>query len=88
MWRWRVGLIMLVAGSLLSTSTPAFASPGRKVGPPPTPPGQAVESPGEAEGRYVGPVETAPGQAEEKSKKPKKGKQKEYAKQHPPAGRT
>jgi 2-keto-4-pentenoate hydratase/2-oxohepta-3-ene-1,7-dioic acid hydratase in catechol pathway len=82
MWRWRIGLIMLVAGSLLSTGTPAFVGPGRKVGPPPTPPGQAVDSPGEAEGRHVGPVETAPGQAKEK---PKKGKQKVHAKQHPPA---
>jgi hypothetical protein len=81
MWRWRIGLIMLVAVSLLWTGTHAFAGPGRKVGPPPAPPGQGVESPGEVEGRHVGPVETAPGQAKEQ---PKKGKQKGYAKPHPP----
>jgi hypothetical protein len=81
MRRWRIGLLMLVAVSLFWAGMPAFAGPGRKVGPPPAPPGQAVESPGEAEGRHVGPAETAPGQAKEK---PKKGKQKGHAKQHPP----
>jgi hypothetical protein len=81
MWRLRIGLIMLVAISLLWTSTPVFSSPGRKVGPPLTPPGQEVESPGTAGGRDVGPVETAPGQAKEQ---PKKGKQKGHTKQHPP----
>ena len=74
---------MLVVISLLWTGTLAFAGPGRKVGPPTTPPGQAVESPGTAEGRHVGPVETAPGQAKEQ---PKKGKQKGHTKQHPSAG--
>jgi hypothetical protein len=82
MWRLRVGLIMLVAISLLWNGTPAFAGPGRKVGPPLAPPGQAVESPGKAEGRHVGPVETAPRQGKEQ---PKKGKQKGHAKPHPPA---
>lgn len=82
MSRWRIGLIMLVAVNLLWTGPPAFAGPGRKVGPPPEPPGQADESPGKAEGRHVGPAETPPGQAKEK---PKKGKQKGHAKQHPPA---
>jgi hypothetical protein len=82
MWRLRIGLSMLVAISLLSTGTPAFAGPGRKVGPPLTPPGKATESPGKAEGRHVGPVETAPGQAKDQ---PKKGKQKGHAKQHPPS---
>jgi hypothetical protein len=82
MWRWRIGLIMLVAVSLVWTGTPAFAGPGRKVGPPPQPPGQVEESPGKAEGRHVGPVETAPGQAKDK---PEKGKQKGHGKQHPPA---
>ena len=43
--------------------------------------GQAEESPGKAEGRHVGPAETAPEHAKEK---PKKGKQKGHAKQHPP----
>jgi hypothetical protein len=84
MWRLRIGLIMLVAISLVWIGTPAFAGPGRKVGPPSAPPGQAVESPGEVEGRHVGPVETAPGQAKEQ---PKKGKQKGHAKPHlPPRG--
>jgi hypothetical protein len=78
MWRWRSGLLMLVAISLVWTGTPAGAGPGRKVGPPSIPPGQAVESPGEVEGRRVGPVETAPGQAQEQ---PKEGKQKGHAKQ-------
>jgi hypothetical protein len=82
MWRWRIGLIVLVAVSLVWTGTPAFAGPGRKVGPPPEPPGQAEESPGKAEGRHVGPVEMAPGQAREK---PNQGKQKGHAKQLPPA---
>jgi hypothetical protein len=54
---------------------------GRKVGPPPAPPGQVVESPGEAEGRHVGPAETAPVQAKEQLNK---GKQRGHAKQHPP----
>jgi hypothetical protein len=82
MWRLRIGPIMLVAISLLRIGALAFAGSGRKVGPPLVPPGQAVESPGNAEGRHVGPVETAPGQAKEQ---PKKGKQKGHAKQHPPA---
>jgi hypothetical protein len=82
MERLRIGLIMLVAISLVWTGTPAFAGSGRKVGPPTTPPGQAVETPGPAEGRHVGPVEAAPGQANEQ---PKKGKQKGHTKQHPPA---
>jgi hypothetical protein len=82
MWGLRIGLIMLVAISVLWTGTPAFAGSGRKVGPPSAPLGQAVESPGKAEGCHVGPVETAPGQAKEQ---PKKGKQKGHAKQHPPA---
>jgi hypothetical protein len=82
MWHWRIGLIMLVAVSLVWTGTPAVAGPGRKVGPPSAPLGQAEESPGQAEGRHVGPVETAPGQAKDQ---PKKGKQKGHAKQHPPA---
>jgi hypothetical protein len=81
MWRLRIGLIMLLAIGLLWTGTPAFAGPGRKVGPPLTPPGQAVETPGKAEGRHVGPVETAPGQTKDQ---PKQGKQKGHAKQHPP----
>jgi hypothetical protein len=84
MWYLRIGLIMLVAISLVWTGTSAVAGPGRKVGPPSAPPGQAVESPGEVEGRHVGPVETAPGQAQEQ---PKKGKQKGHAKPHlPPRG--
>ena len=82
MERLRISLIMLVAISVLWTCTPAFAGPGRKVGPPTTPPGQAVETPGKAEGRHVGPVETAPGQAKDQ---PKKGKQKGHAKPHPSA---
>jgi hypothetical protein len=82
MWYWRIGWIMLVVIGLLWTGTPAFAGPGRKVGPPSAPPGQAEESPGKAEGRHVGPVETAPGQAKDQ---PKQGKQKGHAKQHPPA---
>ena len=65
MGRWRIGLIMLVAVTLLWSGPPAFAAPGRKVGPPPAPPGQAEESPGKAEGRHVGPVETAPGHAKQ-----------------------
>jgi hypothetical protein len=81
MWRLRIGLSMLVAISLLGSGMSAFGSPGRKVGPPTGPPGQAVESPGKAEGRHVGPVETALGQAKDQ---PKKGKQKGHAKQHPP----
>jgi hypothetical protein len=81
MWRLRIGLIMLVAISLLWTGMSAFAGPGRKVGPALTPPGQAIESPGKAEGRHVGPVETAPGQAKGQ---PKKGKQKGHTKQYPP----
>jgi hypothetical protein len=81
MWGLRIGLIMLVGISLLWTDLPAFAGPGRKVGPPLTPPGQAMESPGKAEGRHVGPVETASGEGKGQ---PKKGKQKGYAKQHPP----
>jgi hypothetical protein len=85
MGRWRSGVIMLVAVSLGWTGPPAFAGPGRKVGPPPAPPGQAVESPGEAEGRQVGPVETAPGQAKDK---PKQGTQKGHAPPHPPAQRA
>jgi hypothetical protein len=84
MWRLRIGLIMPMAISLVWIGTPAFAGPGRKVGPPSAPPGQAVESPGEVEGRHVGPVETAPGQAKGQ---PKKGKQKGHAKPHlPPRG--
>jgi hypothetical protein len=82
MWRLRVGLIMLVAISLLWTGAPAVAGSGRKVGPPLEPPGQAEVGPGRAEGRHVGPVETAPGQAKGQ---PKKGKQKGHAKPHPPA---
>jgi hypothetical protein len=78
----RGGLIILVAAILVWTGTPVFAGPGRKVGPPSIPPGQAVESPGKAEGRHMGPVETAPGQAKDQ---PKQGKQKGHAKQHPPA---
>jgi hypothetical protein len=95
MWRWRIGVMMLVVVSLVWTGTPAFAGPGRKVGPPPEPPGQVEESPGRAEGRQVGPVETAPGQARETpnqgkqkgqaKEKPKQGKQKGHAKQLPPA---
>lgn len=81
MWGWRIGPIMVVAVSLVWIGTPAFAGPGRKVGPPPVPPGQAEESPGKAEGRHVGPAETAPEHAKET---PKKGKQKGHAKQHPP----
>ena len=82
MWHRRIGLIMLVAVSLVWTGTPAVAGSGRKVGPPSAPPSQAVESPGKAEGRHVGPVKTAPGQAKEQ---PKKGKQKGHSKQHPRA---
>jgi hypothetical protein len=82
MWGWRSGLIMLVAASLVWAGTPAFAGPGRKVGPPSIPPGQAVEAPGKAEGRHVGPVETPPGQVTDQ---PKPGKQKGHAKQPPPA---
>jgi hypothetical protein len=82
MWCLRIGLSMLVTVSLLWTGTLAFSSPGRKVGPPTAPPGQAVGTPGKAEGRHVGPVETAPGQAKEQ---PKKGKQQGHTKQHPPA---
>jgi hypothetical protein len=82
MWRLRIALSILAAISLVWTGTPAFSSPGRKVGPPLTPPGQAVESPGKAEGRHGGPVETAPGQLKDQ---PKKGKQKGHATQHPPA---
>jgi hypothetical protein len=81
MKRLHIGLSMLVVISLLWSSTPALAGPGRKVGPPLTPPGQAVESPGKAEGHHVGPVETAPGQGKDQ---PKQGKQKGHAKQHPP----
>ena len=73
----RIGLSVLVAISIVSTSMRAFAGPGRKVGPPLTPPGQAVESPGKAEGRHGGPVETAPGQAQDR---PKKGKQQGHGK--------
>jgi hypothetical protein len=77
-----IALIMLAAISLSSTGAPTFAGPGRKVGPPLAPPGQASESPGKVEGRHVGPVETAPGQAKET---PKKGKQKGHTKHYPPA---
>ncbi len=77
----RIGLSVLVAISILWTGTLAVAGPGRKVGPPLTPPGQAVESPGRVEGRHVGPVDTAPGHAIEQ---PQKGKPKGHTKQHPP----
>ena len=38
MWHGRIGLIMLVAVSLVWTGMPAVAGPGRKVGPPSVPP--------------------------------------------------
>ncbi|HSF30829.1 MAG TPA: hypothetical protein VLK82_10210 [Candidatus Tectomicrobia bacterium] len=80
MRRLRIEVSVLVVISVFWTGTLALAGPGRKVGPPLTPPGQAVETPGKAEGRHVGPVDTAPGKAKEQ---PKKGKQQGHIKQHP-----
>ena len=50
MRRLRIEVSMLVVISVFWTGTPAFAGPGRKVGPPLTPPGRAVGVPWESRG--------------------------------------